>query len=182
VTFDDESATFEDAGESEQPTIPPTTVAATNEWRVDGFGPLHPSTEHKESRITWRSAPSCIAIGGKQGRYRESYDLDLLAFQAGSNASDEEESTYLENDIDGHITKGVPLEQSEDDSIPEDKPGQAHSTPTIDAEDLANEPERINPAPQPTIERLKSVIIVVNAPEIDFEFGEEPTIEITSFY
>jgi len=65
---------------------------------------------------------------------------------------------------------------------PEDKPGQVHSTVTVDKEDLVNEPKRINSAPQPTVERLESVILVDNTPEIDFEFGEEPTIEITSFY
>jgi len=33
--------------------------------------------------------------------YRESYDMDLLPFQAGSYATDEEETEYLESDLDG---------------------------------------------------------------------------------
>jgi len=152
---------------------------------VDGDDPLHPSTEHCESRITWRTAPSRIPIGCKEGRYRESYDLDLLAFQAGSYASDEEETTYLNSDVDGHLIKGVQLKIPEDDSIPgntDDKPGQAHTTPAIDAGDLANEPETINSAPQAAIKTREDIIILAGIPEIEFEFGEEPTIELTSFY
>jgi len=65
---------------------------------------------------------------------------------------------------------------------PEDKPGQAHTTPAIDAGDLANEPETTNSAPQAAIEAREDNMILADIPEIDFEFGEEPTIELTSFY
>jgi len=185
VTFDDENETFEDAREAAKPTAIPLEETVNDEWRKDGYGPLHPSTEHPESRITWRSAPSRIPIGCKEGRYREYYDLDLLAFQAGSYASDEEETTYLESNVDGHLIKGVQLEIPEDDSIPgntNDKPGQAHTTPAIHAGDLANEPETTNSAPQAAIETSEDNIILADIPEIDFEFREEPTIELTSFY
>jgi len=86
-------------------------------------------------------APSRRHINLTAGRYRESYDLDLLPFQAGYYASDEDETDYLEADIDGHLIKGVQLEIPEEDSditeTPDDKPIQAHSTHTIAAGDLA---------------------------------------------
>jgi len=60
-------------------------------------------------------------------------------------------------------------------------PGQAHSTAAIDAEDLANEPAKREPAPQAAIETREDNGIVEPAPEIDIKFGEEPTIELSSF-
>jgi len=103
VTIDDENETFGDASEAVQPTAISLEGTVNSEWGVDGDGPPHPSTEHREGQITWRSAPSRIPLSYKEGRYRESYDLDLLAFQAGLYASDEEETTYLESDVDGHL-------------------------------------------------------------------------------
>jgi len=110
----------------------------------------------------------------------ESYDLDLLAFQAGSYASDEEETTYLEADVDGRLIKGAQIETPEDDYIPgttDNMPGQAHSTQTIDAGDLANEPNAIDSAPQAAIDTREDNL-VVEAAEIDIEFGDEPAIEL----
>jgi len=152
---------------------------------VHGDGPPHPSTEHRE-RITWRLAPSRRHISYNEGRYREWYDLDLLAFQAGSYASDEEETTHLDADIDGRLIKGVQLatpEEGNDLTEPtEDMPGQAHATPTVDAKDLANEPEEINAIPVAAIDTSEDYIVVESAPEIDCEFGEELAIELASYY
>jgi len=141
VTFYDE--TFEDSEEIIPPG-PALAEAVNNEWGVDGDGPPNPSTEHRE-RITWRLAPSRCHINPTEGRYRESYYLDLLAFQAGSYASDEEETTYLEADIDGRLIKGIQFATPEDDDDftepTENMPGQAHATLSVDAKDLANKPE-----------------------------------------
>jgi len=117
VTFDEDRETFKEADETPQSTSIPTEETVNSEWGVDGDGPPHPSTEHRE-RITWRLAPSRRHISYNKGRYQESYDLDLLAFQAGSYASDEEETRYLEADVDGRLIKGVQLETPEDDYIP----------------------------------------------------------------
>jgi len=182
VTFDTESETFGDADEAPQPTTSHTDEAVHSEWGVDGDDPPHPSTEHCE-RITWRPAPSRVLFGCKKGRYRESYDLDLLAFQAGSYASDEEETTYLKSDINGRLIKGVQFEAPENDFIPEptdDKPIRAHSTEIIDAGDLANVPNLSVQAPQAAIENREESIIVGSV-EIDFEFGEEPPLSSLVF-
>jgi len=90
VSFDEKRETFKDADETPQSTPILTKETVNSEWGVDGDGPPHPSTEHRE-QITWCLAPSRRHISYKEGRHRESYDLDLLAFQAGSYASDEEE-------------------------------------------------------------------------------------------
>jgi len=107
VAFDDKDETFADVKETEILTpIPlnPFKETVNNEWGVDGDDSPHPSTEHRE-RYTWRAAPSRRLINLTAGRHRNSYDLDLLAFQVGSYASDEEETEYLECDIDGQLIK-----------------------------------------------------------------------------
>jgi len=67
--------------------------------------------------------------------------MDLLPFQAGSYASNEEETEYLESDFDGNLVRGVQFKAPEEyydvAEITDEKPVQAHSTPEIDAEDLA---------------------------------------------
>jgi len=68
VTSDNRSGIFNDANET-----------VNNEWGVDGDDPPHPSTEHREKRAR-HLAPSRRLINLTPGRYRESYDLDLLAF------------------------------------------------------------------------------------------------------
>jgi len=68
VTFDNRSGIFNEADET-----------VNNEWGVDGDDPPHPSTEHREKRAR-HLAPSRRLINLTPGRYRESYDLDLLAF------------------------------------------------------------------------------------------------------
>jgi len=142
VTFDDQNETFGDAGEAaiSIPISPEEIV--NNEWGVDGADSPHSSTEHRE-RITRCLAPSRRPIRLTEGRHRESYDMDLLPFQAGSYASDEEETEYLKSDIDGNLIRGVQLERPEEfhDVIEttDEKHVQAHSTPEIDAEDLANQ-------------------------------------------
>jgi len=182
VTFDDEI--FEDSNKIVPPG-PALAEAVNNEWGVDDDDPPHPSTEHRE-RITWRLTPSKRHINPNEGRYRESYDLDLLAFQAGSYASDEEETTYLDADIDGRLIKGVQLatpEEGDDPTEPtEDMPVQAHATPTVDAKNLANEPEEINAIPLAEIDTSEHNIVVKSALEIDCEFGEKPAIELASYY
>jgi len=50
----------------------------------------------------------------------------------------------------------------------DDKPAQAHATNPVDAEDLANEPERICSTPQAAIETSEDNIVVEAVPEIDF--------------
>jgi len=79
----------------------------------------------------------------------------------------------------------VQLETPEDDYIPrttDDMPGQAHSTLTIDAGDLANEPYAIDSAPQAAIDTREDNIVVEAAQEIDIEFGDEPVIELASYF
>jgi len=78
----------------------------------------------------------------------------------------------------------VQLETPEDDYTPEttnEKPGQAHSNPTIDTGDLANESNAIDSAPQAAIDTREDNI-VIEAVEIDIEFGDEPAIELASYY
>jgi len=154
ITFDDKNDIFGDADEAAISTPIPFEESVNNEWGVDGDDSPHPSVEHRE-RFTWRLAPSRRHINLNAGRYRESYDLDLLPFQAGSYASDEDEIDYLEADIDSHLIRGVQLEIPEEDSdvtgTPDDKPVQAHSTPTIAAGDLNNEPEKTASTPQASI-------------------------------
>jgi len=57
--------------------------------------------------------------------------MDLLPFQAGADAS-EEETDYLDVNLDGELINGVKLEMPErdDDLIltTDDRPGQLHST------------------------------------------------------
>jgi len=174
VTFDNRTGVYNDAEET-----------VNNEWGVDGDDPPHPSTEHRMRRMR-HLAPSKRFIHLTSGRYRESYDLDLLQFQAGSYASDEEETTYLESDIDGRLIKGVQLatpDEHDDLNEPtDDKPAQAHETTPLDAGDLANRPEIINLIPQADIETSEGNLVVEAAPEIDFEFRDEPFIELAIYY
>jgi len=93
VTFDDE--TFKDAEDVATPAPIPTEGVVNTKWGIDRDDFPHPTTEHRE-RITWHLAPSRVLIRPTEERYRVSYDLDLLPFQAGSYASDEEEVDYLD--------------------------------------------------------------------------------------
>jgi len=174
VTFDSRAGVFNDADE-----------IFNNEWGVDGDDPPHPSTEHRERRAR-HLAPSRRHINLTSGRYRESYDLDLLAFQAGSYASYEEETTYLEPDIDGRLIRGVQLTTPEEDyhldETTDENPTQAHTTAPIDAEDLANEPELISSTLQAATETSEDNIVLEAIPDIDFEFGDEPAIELAIYY
>jgi len=174
VTFDNRAGIFNDVDET-----------VNNEWGVDGDDPPHTSTEQRERRAR-HLAPSTRLINPTSGRYRESYDLDLLAFQAGSYASDEKETTYLESDFDGRLNKGVELATPEEDydlgETTDDKPTQVHATNPVDAKDLANEPETISSTQQATTETSEDNIVVEAVPEIDFEFGDEPAIELAMYY
>jgi len=185
VTFDDKDKVFGDANEAPISTPIPFEETVNSEWGVDGDDSPHPSTEHRE-RYTWRGAPSRRLINLTAGRHRESYDSDLLLFQAGSYTSDDEEVEYLDTELDGRLIRGVKFEVPEEDDDAtqntDEMPGQAHATPAIDAEDLANEPAERKPAPQAAIETRENICIVEPAPEIDIEFGKEPTIELSSFY
>jgi len=134
VEIKDRDETFDDVHEDTtsipfppEVTVSPLEVNVNYEWGRDGVNFPYPSTENRK-KVTWRLAPSRRKINLTTGRHRESYDLDLLIFQAGSNASDEEETDYLEADIDGRLIKRVPLEIPEEDHIPEptdDMPAQA---------------------------------------------------------
>jgi len=64
----------------------------------------------------------------------------------------------------------------------EEMPGQAHATLSVDAKDLANEPEEIRPVQLAAIDTCEDNIVVEAVPEIDCEFGEEPFIELPSYY
>jgi len=184
VTFEQPEMDDEAEGSTE-PIATHSEEIVNNEWGVDGADSPHPSTEHHE-RITWHLAPSRRFINLTAGRHRESYDMDLLPFQAGSYASDEEEVEYLDTDLDGRLIRGVQLEVPEADydvtETADDMPGQAHSTPAIDAGDLVNEPEEIESTPQVTIDTREDTRTVEAIPEIEKEFGDEPTIELSSFY
>jgi len=171
--FDSRAGVFNDADET-----------INNALGVDGDDPPHPSTEHGERRAR-HLAPSRRHINLTSGRNRESYDLDLLAFQAGSYASDEEETTCLELDIDGRLVRGVQLatpEEDDDLNKTDDKPTQAHTTALIDAEDLANESEIISSTPQAATETIEDNIVLEAILDIDFEFGDEPAIELATYY
>jgi len=54
--------------------------------------------------------------------------MDILPFQAGADASYEEETDYLDVNLDGKLIDGVKLETPEEDDDPDDRPGQVHST------------------------------------------------------
>jgi len=122
-TFDDE--TFGDTEEVATPAPIPTAVVNT-EWGIDKDDISYPSTEHRE-KITWHLAPSRRKIKLNDERYRESCDMDLLPFQAGSYASDEEELDYLESDLDANLIDRIKFEVPEGDEdiieTPDDRPG-----------------------------------------------------------
>jgi len=117
--------------------------------------------------------------------------MDLLPFKAGADASDEEETNYLDVNLDGELIDGVKLETPEEDDDPDDKPGKVHSTTETykaysaaahldsDVCALESEEERLQ---LPAIETSCDTREVLLVPEIDFEFGDEPIIEISSYY
>jgi len=119
--------------------------------------------------------------------------MDLLPFQAGLYASDEEETEYLESDLDCNPTRGVKLEAPEEDDdvteIPDNRPGQAHATDETyeaglatqpDSSVCAQVPETREILPQAAVETSEDTRTVEAAPDIEFDFGDEPTIEISS--
>jgi len=63
-------------------------------------------------------------------------------------------------------------------------PVQAHTTPPVNAEDLANEPDETKPTTQPqaALDNCELTCVVESAPEIDIEFGDEPSIELSNYY
>jgi len=194
VTFDGENEAFKDAEEVSGLASPPIEEVLNNEWGVDGDDFPHPSTEHKE-RFTWHLDPSRQLIKLNDERYRESYDMDLLPFQVGSYASDEVEVDYLNTDLDGELIDGVKLEEPEGDegdvSTTDDRPGQAHATDEIYKAGLATQPdsnvrghvpEMRETPPQAAVDTSEDTRIVEITPDIEFEFGDEPVIEISRYY
>jgi len=194
VTFDYHNETFEDAEEVAASASASTEEIVNTECGVDGDDSSHPSTEHRE-RITWHLALSRVLIRPTEERYRVSYDMDLLPFQAGSYASDEEETKYLEADLDGNLISGVKLEIPEiyddDTETTDDRRGQAHSTNETykaglatqpDSTVRAHAPENIEREPQAAIETSEDTRAVEAAPDIEFEFSDEPIIEISRYY
>jgi len=137
VTFEDQPDPFENAEENAEggavSTPPPTEAANTNsEWGVEEDVSSHPSIDRRE-RVIWKLAPSRILIRPTEERYRVSYDMDLLPFQAGADESSEEEEDYLDVNLDGELIDGVKLETPEiDDDLnvnqSDDRPVQVHST------------------------------------------------------
>jgi len=117
--------------------------------------------------------------------------MDLLPFQAGSDASNEEETDYLNVILNGELIDGVQLETPEADDDTDDRPGQVHSTTEtykahsaaahLDSNVCALEPNEGNPQ-LPAIETSCDTREVLLAPEIEFEFGDEPIIELSSYY
>jgi len=83
-------------------------------WGADEDVTPTPSTKHKE-RIIWKCPPSCVLIRPTEERYRVSYDMDLLLFQAGADASSEEKEDYLDLNLDGDLVSGVKIELPEED-------------------------------------------------------------------
>jgi len=121
--------------------------------------------------------------------------MDLLPFQEGADASNEKESDYLDVDLDGELIDGVKLEvpEADDDLIltnPDDRPGQVHTTEISNAhlaaahhnsDVSAQELETDKLQPQ-AIELSCDTCEVLLVPDIEFEFGDEPIIEISSYY
>jgi len=122
--------------------------------------------------------------------------MDLFPFQAGSYASDEEEAEYLETNFDGELIDGVKLGMLviDDDVIEttEDRPGQIYSTDRTYTANLAIQPDSTGCAcesakdediePQAAIDTSEDTRVVEAVPEIEFEFGDEPIIELSSCY
>jgi len=144
VTFDDQAETFGNAEEVAVSASPPIKEVLNNEWGVDGDDSSHPSTEHRE-RITWHLAPSRVLLRPTEERYRVSYDMDILPFQAGSYASDEKETEYLDTDLDRELIDGVKLEIPEiDDDVlatTDDRPVQVYLTNGTCTASLAIQPD-----------------------------------------
>jgi len=147
-------------------------------WFEDGCVPLNPSTEHRE-RTVWKAAPSCLLID-LNPRFRTPVDTDLLPFQAGVDASSEEQEDYLECDLKGELVGCVGIELLEDDEDienkeprknepdPDDKYSCTHSTNDKDTVHLAIHWQEDN------IPGHESV-------EVEFS-DDEPVIEIISYY
>jgi len=118
-----------------------------------------------------------------------------MPFQAGSYALDEEETKYLDTDLDGKLIDRVKLEKPEGDeddvSTTDDRPGQAHSIYETYTACLVNqpdstvrvrEPEITEKPPQAAVDTRDNTLIVEAAPDIEIEFGDEPAIEISRYY
>jgi len=122
--------------------------------------------------------------------------MDLLPVQAGSYASDEEETDYLETNLDGELIDGVKLETTEGDediiSTTDDRPGQVYSTDRTYKAGLTTQSDSTVRAcdsakdeckkPQAAIDTSEDTRIVEVASEIEFEIGDEPIIELSSYY
>jgi len=121
--------------------------------------------------------------------------MDLLPFQAGSYASDEEEVDYLDTDLNGEWIDGVKLERPEEDEddviTTDDWPGQAHATDETYKAGLATQPDSNVPGhvpemketpPQAAVDTSEDTRIVETALDIEFELSDEPVIEISRYY
>jgi len=121
--------------------------------------------------------------------------MNLLPFQADSYASDEEEKDYLESNLDGNLIDGVKLEAPEEDEdvteTPDDRPRQAHATDETykaglatqsDSNVCAQVPETRETLPQAAVDTSEDTRTVEVAPDIEFDFGYEPFIEISRYY
>jgi len=122
--------------------------------------------------------------------------MDLFPFQAGSYASDEEETEYLDTNLEGELIDGVKLEMPEiDDDVvetTEDRLGQVYSTDRTYTASLAIQQGSIVRAcesakdedkeQQAAIDTSEDTRVLEVAPEIEFEFGDELIIELSSYY
>jgi len=124
--------------------------------------------------------------------------MDVLPFQAAADESSKKKEDYLDVNLDGELIDGVKLETPEkDDDLnvnqPDERPTQVHSTDrtytaslafqqgsTVRVCESAKEEEEIQL--QAASETSEDTRIVEFAPEIDFEFGDEPIIELSSYY
>jgi len=80
----------------------------------------------------------------------------------------------------------MPEEDYDAAETTDETPGQTPTTLTVDARDLANEPDETESTPQPqaVIDTCQNTCTIETGPEIDIdiEFGEEPIIELFSYY
>jgi len=96
--------------------------------------------------------------------------MDLLPFQAGSYASDEKETDYLEADLNGELIDGVKLETPEEDedviSTTDDRPGQAHSTDETYKAGLVTQPNSTVCARGPEVIEIQAQAAIDTSEEL----------------
>jgi len=132
--------------------------------------------------------------------------MDLLTFQAGADASSEEDEDYIDLNLDGNPVSGVKIELPEEDeeeltvypprspttTYPDDEHNGAYATTESDKvnrsagqqEDKATAQEQGEERnyPQATFPPGDDTRTVLSAPEIDFDADDELVVNATSYY